>query len=79
MVDFKLDTSRVEMPYKVRIVGGPTGTPTRYRDGRVTRVANRYFATKAEAVAFCGDPRRVIYAPGEAWRPIPSHEHGAAK
>lgn len=58
---------RVDLPYKVRIVGGPTGSPTRRRDGRVERVANRYFATLAEAVAFCGDARRVIHAPGEAW------------
>ena len=60
--------TRVEMPYKVRVVGGPHGSPTARRDGRVERVANHYFATKDEALSFCGNPKRVIYAPGEAWR-----------
>ena len=59
--------SRVELPYKVRIIGGAHGSPTRRRCGRVERVTNRYFASHDEAVKFCGDFRRVIYAPGEAW------------
>lgn len=59
--------ARVELPYKVRVIGGPHGSPTRRRDGRVERVVNRYFATMAEAVAFCGNAKRVIYVPGEAW------------
>lgn len=59
--------ARVELPYKVRIIGGAHGSPTRRRCGRVERVTNRYFATMDEAAKFSGNPNRVIYAPGEAW------------
>lgn len=59
---------RVALPYKVRIVGAPHGSPTYFRNGTFANVTNRYFATFEEAVRFCGSARRVIHAPGEAFR-----------
>ncbi len=57
---------RVELPYKVRIVGGPWGSPTYNPRTRETRnVTNRYFATMEDTVKFCGDGRRVKYAPAK--------------
>lgn len=59
--------ARVELPYKVRIIGGAHGSPTRFRNGYEANVTNRYFATMDEAAKFAGNPKRVIHAPGEAW------------
>lgn len=66
--------TRVELPFKVFFENAHAGV-TRYRDGSERRTTSRYFATKAEAVAFAGGKeRRVRYAPGEAftWRETPN-------
>jgi len=60
-------SQRIELPYKVYFENAHAGV-TRYRNGREARVTSKYFATKEEAVAFCGDERRVLYRPGEAWK-----------
>lgn len=59
--------ARIPLPWKVRFENAHAGV-TRYRDGTERRMTARYFATKEEAVAFCGNERRVLYRPGEAWR-----------
>ena len=56
---------RIELPYKVYFHSHHAAV-TRRRDGREEKITSRYFATKEEAVQFCGDERRVIYKPGEA-------------
>jgi hypothetical protein len=58
---------RIELPYRVATLSFHVGA-TRYRNGHEARVTQRYFATKEEAVAFCGDPKKVKFAPGEAWK-----------
>ena len=55
---------RVEMPYKVYFES-PHAAVTRSRGGRLHKTTSRYFATKDEALEFCGDPRRILYS-GEA-------------
>jgi hypothetical protein len=59
---------RVELPYAVRIPS-PHGDYVMGRD-RQSRLnkRTRYFATKEEAVAFCGNEKLVLERPGEAWK-----------
>lgn len=57
------------LPWKVYFQNHHAGV-TRHRDGRETKTTSRYFETKADALVFAaGDERRVLYRPGEAWRP----------
>lgn len=65
------DVRRIEMPYMVYIYS-PHAAVTRGRTGLLRQITSRYFATKEEAVEFCGDPKRVLYRPGEAHRVAPS-------
>jgi hypothetical protein len=60
---------RVELPHKV-YTHSVHAAVTRYRNGREAQVTARYFATKEEAIAFCGDERKVKFSPGEAFRPV---------
>ncbi len=63
-----MEKPKIQLPYRVYIKGGPFGSPTRRRDGTVERVTAMYFATKEEAVKFCGNPKLVRHRPGEAWK-----------
>jgi hypothetical protein len=62
---------RVEMPYKVYFQS-PHAAVTRSRGGSEHQTTSRHFATKEEAIKFCGDPRRVLYRPGEAHKNVES-------
>jgi hypothetical protein len=61
---------RIEMPYKVYFQS-PHAAVTRHRGGRLSQTTSRYFATREEAVKFCGDPKRVLHRPGECHRVAP--------
>lgn len=56
---------RVELPFKVYIHSHHAAVTVR-RNGKCEKITSRYFATKEEAVKFCGDEKRVLYRPGEA-------------
>lgn len=58
---------RIEMPYKVYIQS-PHAAVTRHRSGRLSQTTSRYFATKDEALKFCGDAKRILHRPGECFR-----------
>ena len=57
---------RIEMPYKVKVWSDHAAV-TVDRFGRGRKITSRYFVTKEEAIKFCGNESRVLYAPGEAF------------